>query len=107
MALLEARHQWAGALAEGMWPSKPGGSDGVMSPQMPLRIPIAMEPKMPIRKAMNRASLAETHRISPTFPARGPAGRFDRKLAGVGVAEFAGISSGFPNRSGTENRAPV
>src|ERR1035438_818068 len=75
--------------------SKPGGSDGVIVPQMPLRMPIAMLPRMLTRKAMKRASLAETHRISPTLVAISSAGRSDRKLVGVGDAESAGINFGY------------
>src|ERR1035437_6507970 len=107
MALLEACHQWAGTRVKVGWSSKPGGSVGVIWPQMPPRIPIAMVPRMLTRKAMSRASLPEAHRTSPTFPVSGSVGRFDRKLAGVGVEEFAGISFSWLNRSDTENRAPV
>ena len=107
MALLEACHQLAGTLVKAGWSSKPGGSDGVIWPQMPPKIPIATLPRMLTRKAKNRASLPEAHRISPTCPVSGSVGRFDRKLAGVGVAEFAGISFSWLNRNDTEHRAPV
>jgi hypothetical protein len=66
---------------------------------MPFRMPIAMLPRMLTRKAMKRASLAESHRISPTLVDISSVGRFDRKLAGVGDAESAGINSGCRNLS--------
>ena len=104
MAFWDACHQCAGALVNAGCPSKPGGRDGVMLPQMPLRMPIAMLPRMLTRKAMKRASLAETRRISPTLVVISSAGRFDRKLAGVGDAESAGINSGWRNLSANENQ---
>ena len=87
-----------------MPPPKPGGRDGVIVPQMPFRMPMAMLPRMLTRKAMKRASLAESHRISPALVDISSAGRFDRKLAGVGDAESAGINSGWRNLSAKENQ---
>src|ERR1039457_1680017 len=104
MAFWDACHQCAGTLVNAGCPSKPGGRDGVMLPQMPLRMPIAMLPRMLTRKAMKRASLAETHMISPALVVISSAGRFDRKLAGVGDAKFAGINCGLRNLSAKGNR---
>ena len=100
MAFWDACHQLVNAGCS----SKPGGRDGVIVPQIPLRMPIAMLPRMLTRKAMKRACLAESHRISPTLVDTRWAGRFDRKLAGVGDAESAGINSGWRNLSAKENQ---
>src|ERR1017187_5248153 len=103
MAFWDACHQCAGTLVNAGCPSKPGGRDGVIPPQMPLRMLIAMLPRMLTRKAMKRASLAETHRISPALVVISSTDRCDRKLAGVGDAESTGINSCVRNLSAKEN----